>query len=108
MTDPSRVPESRPAGSLRNPPPWFRVAFTTFAALVFAWTIANLLWLPDNATLTVIRLVAIVLVIVGYALGWQYQSEATRAARAARQQRQADRNQQRSLSRNVTPRKPKK
>ena len=107
MTDPNGAPVTRPTAGLRNPPPWFRVAFTVFAATIFAWTVANLLWLPTNSTLTVIRLVAILFVVVGYALGWQYQSAATRAARAARVQRQVDRNDKRTLTR-TTARKPKK
>lgn len=107
MTDPAGGPVSRPAARLRNPPPWFRVAFTAFAATVFAWTIVNLLWLPDNRALTAIRLVAILVVVVGYALGWQYQSAATRAARADRVQRQVERNHKRTLAR-TTARKPKK
>jgi hypothetical protein len=106
MTGPGKAAVA-PAAGLRNPPPWFRVAFTAFAVGVFAWTIANLLWLPSNAVLTAIRLVLIVVVVVGYALGWQYQSAATRAARAERAQRQAQRNQQRALAR-ATDRKPKK
>jgi hypothetical protein len=107
MTDPDAAPVTRPTGGIRNPPPWFRVAFTAFAATVFAWTIANLLWLPTNSALTAIRLVAILLVVVGYALGWQYQSAATRAARADRVQRQVERNDKRTLAR-TTARKPKK
>jgi len=107
MTDRNPAPDNRPAVGLRNPPPWFRVAFTAFAVTVFAWTIANLLWLPSNHTLTILRLVAILLVVVGYALGWQYQSAATRAAREARVQRQVDRNEQRTLAR-TTARKPRK
>ncbi len=107
MTDRNGAPVTRPTAGLRNPPRWFRVAFTAFAAAVFAWTIANLLWLPSNSTLTVVRLVAILVVVVGYALGWQYQSEATRAARAARVQRQVDHNEERTLTRS-TARKPKK
>lgn len=107
MTDRKGAPVTSPPAGLRNPPPWFRVAFTAFAAIVFAWTIANLLWLPTNSALTVVRLVAILVVVVGYALGWQYQSEATRAARTARVQRQVDRNEARTLSRS-TARKPKK
>ncbi len=95
MTDPKIVPATGRGSRLRNPPAWFRVTFTAFAAAVFAWTIANLLWLPTNSTLSAIRLALIVVVIVGYALGWQYQSAATRAARAARVQRQVDRNEKR-------------
>lgn len=95
------------ATGLRNPPPWFRVAFTAFAIGVFAWTIANLLWLPSNSVLTAIRLVLIVVVVVGYALGWQYQSAATRAARAERAQRQKDRFEARAMAR-TSARKPKK
>lgn len=104
---PNGAPVSRPTSSLRNPPHWFRVAFTAFAAIIFAWTIANLLWLPTNTVFTVIRLVAILIVVVGYALGWQYQSAATRAAREARVQRQVDRNEQRTVARNAG-RKPRK
>lgn len=107
MTDPKGAPVTRPTARLRNPPPWFRVAFTAFAAGIFAWTVANLLWLQSNSTLTAIRLVAILVVVIGYALGWQYQSAATRAARAERVQRQADRNEQRTLNR-TTARKPEK
>jgi len=91
MTDPKGLPATRRTARLRNPPPWFRVAFTAFAAAVFAWTVANLLWLPTNSTLSAIRLVLIVVVVVGYALGWQYQSAGAKAAKAERRQRQADR-----------------
>jgi len=91
MTDPKGARLTRPTARLRNPPPWFRVAFTAFAVGVFAWTVVNLLWLPSNSTLTAIRLVAILVIVIGYALGWQYQSAATRAARAARVQRQVER-----------------
>jgi hypothetical protein len=110
MTDPESAPVSRPARGLRNPPPWFRVAFTAFAAAVFAWTVANLLWLPSNSTLSAVRLVLIVVVVVGYALGWQYQSPGARAAKVERLQRQDDRNERRTLDRDAgrKPRKPGK
>lgn len=91
MSGPGKTPVAARSTGLRNPPPWFRVTFTAFAAGVFAWTVANLLWLPSNSTLTALRLVAIVVVVVGYALGWQYQTAGAKAARAERLQRQADR-----------------